>query len=287
MPNLFTALFADNFAFLRLAFIASAFASIAFGIIGSLIVARRLSYLAGGIAHCCLGGIALGLFVERVIAWSWFGVLTGALLVSVAAAIIFGVLNLRYREREDSLIGVLWALGMASGLLLLNFTPGYTDLMNYLFGDILLVAPTDLYLIVALSCFLLIFVVVFYRQILAVCFDQEFAQLRAVPANFFYLLILVLTAITVVLTVRLAGILMVIALITIPAATAGRFTRCLKSMIFWACILAWIFNWGGLFISYTLGASYAINVASGPSIIVVAGIAYLLAMGFSAKSNHK
>lgn len=276
MPDLFSALANPDFAFLRLAFLASACASVAFGIVGSLVVARRLSYLAGGIAHCCLGGIALGLFAERVLRWENFGPTAGATLVSLLAALALGALTLRGREREDTLIGVLWALGMAGGLILLNFTPGHAELMSYLFGDILLVAERDLWLTAALSAFLLLLCLGFYRHILATCFDQEFTALRGVPADACYLAILCLTALTVVLTVRLAGVIMVIALLTIPAATAGRLTGSLKGMMFWASVLCLVFNWGGLAASYSLGAAYGINVSSGPAIVACAGAAYLL-----------
>lgn len=279
MPDLFAALADPDFAFLRLAFLASAFASVAFGIIGSLVVARRLSYLAGGIAHCCLGGIALGLFAERVLHWQGLGPTAGALLVSMLAALLLGWLTLRGREREDSLIGVLWALGMAGGLILLNFIPGYADLMSYLFGDILLVAETDMWLTAGLGGLLLLLCLLFYRHILATCFDQEFTRLRGVPANAVYLAILCLTALTVVLTVRLAGVIMVIALLTIPAAAAGRLSGSLKAMMAWACVLCLAANWSGLAISYSLGSCYGINVSSGPAIIVCAGAAYLLVCG--------
>jgi zinc transport system permease protein len=278
MPDFFTALADPNFSFLRYAFLASAFASVCFGIIGSLVVARRLTYLAGSIAHCCLGGIALGLFAERVLHSQFFGPLAGALVVSLAAALTLGLLSLHCREREDTLISVLWSVGMAAGLLLLNFTPGYTDLMSYLFGDILLVEPLVMYLMAVLGAALIILVSLFYRQILATAFDHEWTGLRGVPANFIYLSLLMLTAVTVVLTARLAGVIMVVALLTIPAATAGRFSRTLKGMMFGASALCLLFNWGGLVASYTLGAKYDINVSSGPTIIVIAGAVYLLTL---------
>jgi zinc transport system permease protein len=184
---------------------------------------------------------------------------------------------LRAKEREDTVISALWAVGMAAGILFIFKTPGYNeDLMSYLFGNILMVSSSDLYLIALLDFVVIGLTMLFYKQFLAVCFDEEFARTRGVRVNFYYLLILCLTALTVVLTVSVVGIIMVIALISLPVAIASRFfNRVWKIMLFSVC-LGILFTSGGLAISYTP------NLPAGAVTIMFAGLAYILTILYSA-----
>jgi len=255
--------------FFRYAFFTGILASIAFGIIGTYVVARRISYIAGAIAHCVLGGIGLGLFLEQRFGTIWFGPLSGAILAALLAAIIIGLVSLHANEREDTAIGALWSIGMAMGLLFIAKTPGYIEPMSYLFGNILLISKTDLWLVIALDLLVVGTATLFYHKFLAVCFDEEYARLRGVRTDFYYLLLLCLTALTVVLLVRVVGIVMVIALLTLPAAVASNFARGLGQMMVMASLCC-VF-----FISTGLALSYNYDLPSGPTIIVIAGFAYL------------
>jgi len=256
--------------FLRQALLSGILASLAFGIIGTYVVARRISSIAGAISHCVLGGIGAGLYLQNALGVTWFGPLTGAIVAAIAAAIIIGLVSLHAKQREDTAIGALWSIGMAVGLLFIARTPGYVEPMSYLFGNILLISQADLWLVLALDVLVAGTALLFYHQLLAVCFDEEYARLRGIRADFFYLLLLCLTALTVVLLVRVVGIVMVIALLTLPAAVAGNVARNLGQMMALATICSM------LFISTGLAVSYSYDLPSGPTIIVLAGLVYLL-----------
>jgi zinc transport system permease protein len=269
MGEFLTAILDPDNDFLRLALYVATLASIAFGIIGSYVVTRRISYLAGAISHCVFGGIGAGLFLQKKVGLLWFDPMYGAVASAIFAAVIIGIFSMYAHQREDTVIGALWAVGMALGLLFLDLTPGYFDMMSYLFGDILLISFTDLKLVFWLDIIILFLSIYFYNNFLAVCFDDEFARLRGVPVGVFYILLLCLTALTIVLLVRIVGIIMVIALLTIPAAVAGHFAKKLWHMMVFAVFFCLMFNWTGIAVSYSL------NLSSGPTIIMIAGITYL------------
>ncbi len=259
-----------EYTFLQNALLAGLLAGVACGVVGSYVVTRRISYIAGGIAHCVLGGIGAARYFQKVHGWESFEPIYGAILAALLAAGVIGFVSIRAAEREDTVISALWALGMAVGLLFITRTPGYNeDLMSYLFGNILLVGPKDLILLVVLDGIVVSLVILFYNQFLAVCFDEEFSRLRGVPVEFFYLLLLVLIALTVVLLISVVGIVLVIALLTLPAAVAGRFTRSLAGMMVLAALLSMLFTTGGL------AASYGLNLPAGAVTITIAGIVYL------------
>jgi len=206
-----------RYPFLQHALLAGALAGVACGVIGSYVVTKKISTIAGSIAHTVLGGLGAARYVQVVHGWDWFHPLYGAVLAALFAAMAIGVVTLKARQREDTVIGALWAIGMAVGILFISRTPGYNeDLMSYLFGNILMVSDRDLWLIAGLDLAVVAIGAVFYNQFLAICFDEEFARLRGVRVEWFYLLLLCLTALTVVLLVTVVGILMVIALITLP-----------------------------------------------------------------------
>lgn len=256
--------------FLQYALLTGILASIACGIIGSYVVTRRITYIAGGIAHSVLAGMGAARYCESVYRWEWLHPLYGAVVAALIAAIIIGLVSLRARQREDTVISALWAIGMAVGILFILRTPGYNeDLMSYLFGNILMVSSDDLWLIAGLDALVVIVGLLFYNQLLAVCFDEEFARLRGIRVEFYYLLLLCLTALTVVLLVTVVGIVMVIALLTLPAAVAGQFSRRLWQMMALSALFTILFTTAGL------AFSYGPNLPAGATTIVLAGGVYL------------
>ncbi|MBQ4313912.1 MAG: metal ABC transporter permease [Lentisphaeria bacterium] len=265
-------IFAPELAFLRNAILLGILAGPILGVIGSMVVTRRISSLAGASAHTALGGVGIALFLQRVCGIAWCSGELGAVAGAVAAALLVGLVNIYAKEREDTVIAVVWALGMAVGLLFLDYTPGYVDWQGYLFGNILLISPQSIKMTILLDALVLVPAFIFYNSVLATTFDPVFSRLRGLPVNLIYLLLLVLTALTIVLLINIVGIILVIALLTLPAASAGCFTKHLWSMMLCATLLSWIFVIGGLV------ASFAFNLPSGPVIVVIAGVVYLLSL---------
>lgn len=257
--------------FMLYALITGLLASVACGVVGTYVVSRRITYIAGGIAHSVLGGLGVARYLSVVKGWDGLQPLHGAIVAALLAAIVIGWVSLRAREREDTVIGAIWAIGMAVGIIFITLTPGYNeDLMTYLFGNILLVTRADLILIAVLDAVIVAIVLLFYNKLLAVCFDEEFARLRGINTDFFYILLLCLTGLTVVILVDVVGIVMVIALLTLPAAIAGYFTRTLWQTMLLATLLSVLFTTFGLAISYSP------DLPAGATIIVFAGVIYLL-----------
>ncbi len=261
MAEFFTALGAQ--AFLRQALLAGLLASLGCGLIGPFVVVKRIAFLAGGIAHSVLGGMGAALYFG-------FDPLLGALIAAVVSALLIGWVRLTWRTREDTAIGALWAIGMAVGILFISRTPGYTtDLMSFLFGNILLVPTRELWFMAALDLLLLVVVGLGYRHFIAVTFDEEFARLRGLPVAALYLLLLVLVALTVVLLIQVVGLILVIALLTLPAAAAGQWTHSITAMMVAATLLGAGLTSAGLALSYTP------DLPPGPTIILLAGALYL------------
>ncbi|HHH13609.1 MAG TPA: metal ABC transporter permease [Thiolapillus brandeum] len=249
--------------FLQSAFLAGLLASIGCGVMGSYVVVKRIGYMAGGIAHSVLGGMGAALFFG-------FAPLGGALAAALVAALLIGLIRLHWQAQEDTLIGAVWAIGMSVGVLFIARTPGYSaDLMSYLFGNILLVSGTQLRQTLALDLVVIGLVTAFYRQFLAISFDEEFARLRGIPVTFFYLLFLCLVALSVVLLVQVVGLILVIALLTLPAAIAAHHVQTLGRMMVLASLL------GMAFTSTGIALSWQWDLPSGPVIILVTGAAYL------------
>ncbi|MCI0399790.1 MAG: metal ABC transporter permease [Gammaproteobacteria bacterium] len=251
--------------FLQYALLAGLLASIGCGIVGTYVVVTRLGYLAGGIAHTVLGGMGVAYFLDTA-------PMGGALIAALVAALIIGWVKLRWQQHEDTLIGALWAIGMAVGIIFISRTPGYNiDLMSYLFGNILLVSRQQLWLMAGVDLVIALTVVAFYRQFLAASFDEEFARLRGMHIEFYYLLLLCMLALTVVLLIQVVGLILVIALLTLPAAIAVQYVGSLGRIMILAIAL------GALFTCAGLGLSYEPDLPAGAMIILVAGISYLLA----------
>ena len=272
MGEFVEALFNPDIPFLWTALIAGLLASFAFGVVGSYVIVRRISYIAGSIAHCVLGGIGAGLFLQVKIGWTWFDPMYGAIIAAILAAVIIGMVSLYSSQREDTIIGALWAVGMAVGLLFIARTPGYVDPMSYLFGNILLISTSDIWLILILDIVVVGAGLLFYNKLLAICFEEEFVSLRGVNAKVYFMFLLILTALTVVLMVRIVGIVLVIALLTLPPAVAGILTRKLWHMM----VMAILFS--AIFIILGISASYIYDIPSGPTIIVFAAVVYLVSL---------
>jgi zinc transport system permease protein len=271
-----------RYEFLQLALLAGVLTSIACGIIGTYVVVRRITYIAGGIAHCVLGGMGVARYFQVVNGWGWLQPLYGAIAAALVAAVIIGLVSLKAKEREDTVIGALWAIGMAAGVMFISKTPGYSqDLMSYLFGNILMVSRGDIWLIAALDAIVVAAGVLFFRQLEAVCFDEEFARLRGLNVEFYYLLLLCLAALTVVMLITVVGIVLVIALLTLPAAIAGHFSRRLWQMMALAILFSALLCSGGL------ALSYAPNLPTGATIVLLAGAAYLATIMFGGRKRRR
>ncbi len=252
-----------EYDFIRNALIAGVLVSIAAGVIGSLVVVNRITFLAGGIAHSAYGGIGLAIYLG-------LPVLFGATVFAIINAIVIAALTLTKRDRIDSLIGIMWAFGMAIGIIFVDKTPGYNvDLMSYLFGSIVAVSHNDIAYLAILDIFIVLCVTLFYKQILAVSYDSEFASLRGISVKFFYTLILILSALSVVAAIKVVGLILVIALLTIPTYLAEFFAKKLSSMMLISTFFACFFSIVGLIISYFY------DISSGASIIIV-GVVILL-----------
>ena len=247
-----------QYDFIQNALISGILISIAAGIIGSLVVVNKITFLTGGIAHSSYGGIGLAIYLG-------IPVLFGATVFAVITAILIAIITLKNRTRIDAIIGMMWASGMAIGIIFVDLTPGYNvDLMSYLFGSIIAVSAEDIQYMTVLDIFIIGIVVYFYKEILAVSYDSEFATLRGINVKFFYTLILILAALCVVAAIKAVGLILVIALLTIPTYLAETFASKLSSMMILSSILATIFTILGLAVSY----SY--DISSGASIIMVA-----------------
>lgn len=248
-----------QFEFMRNALYAGLLASIACGIVGVYVVVKRIVFISGGISHISFGGIGLGYLV---------GVdpVLGAMVFSVASALSIGVITQKTKLSEDTVIGILWAMGMALGILFIGLAPGYApNLMGYLFGSILTVRFSDIMLMIILIGVIVLAVLTLYKELLALSFDEEYSTIVGIPVKELQLLLLCLIALTIVILIRVVGIILVIALLTIPAALAKQFTYNLKKMMLLAILFGVLLTFGGLWLSYEL------DLPSGATIVLLGG----------------
>ncbi len=258
-----------SYSFMQNAVLAAILAAVACGVIGALVVVNRLVFMAGGMAHAAYGGVGLAFY---------FGlpVLPCAVGFTLAASGIMGGLTLRGAERSDTVIGVLWAAGMAFGVLLVDITPGYNaDLMSYLFGSILTVSRVDLWAMAGLDVVILGLAWFYYDELLACSFDPEYARTTGAPVAALHFLLLALTAVSVVMVIQVVGLILVIALLTIPPYLAERRSSSLSGMMLRATA------WSLAFCLAGLAAAYTLNVSSGASIIAVAAMTFFVVQGGS------
>jgi zinc transport system permease protein len=253
-----------QFEFMRNALLAGVLVSISCGIIGTLVVVNRLVFLSGGIAHAAYGGIGLAFFIG-------IPVMLGTTLFTLAISLVMGAVSLKSKHRADTIIGVLWAFGMALGILLIDLTPGYNvDLMSYLFGSILAVPKSDIYFMIPLDGVILLVTVVFYREFLAMSYDEEFAFVVGIPVKTLYLVLICMTALSVMAIIRVVGLILVIALLTIPPYIAEKYTTSLGKMMILAALLGTLFTLMGLWVSYRF------NLTCGATIIMISVGAFFL-----------
>ena len=249
--------------FMRNALLASVLVSIACGIIGTLVVLNRIVFISGGIAHAAYGGVGIAYY---------FGIdpIIGAIAFSVLSALGMGWVHRRQQERADTIIGVMWAMGI--GIIFLSLSPGYkADLMSYLFGSILAVSMADLWLMGLIAGLVALFVVLFYRMLLSISFDVTFSTVRNLPVSSVYLAMITLISLTVVISMRVVGLIMVIALLTIPPAVANLFLKDMAKIMLAASLIAVLNSVLGLMLSY------ALNLPSGAAIILLLGLCYIVA----------
>jgi zinc transport system permease protein len=251
-----------EFAFLRNALLAGVLVSIACGIVGTLVVVNRMSFIAGGVAHAAYGGLGLAVF---------FGLppAVGTLPFSIASSMVMGYAAGRNRERSDAVVGAMWAAGMAIGIILIELTPGYqADLMSYLFGSIMAVSGTTLLFMAALDLIIAGATLLFFKELLAVSYDEEFAAIGGIPVVAIRYILLAMIACTVVMLIQAVGLILVIALFTIPASVAELYSRNLKIMMAIAVAVGLAITVAGL------AVSWALNLTAGATIIMVACVVY-------------
>ncbi len=261
-------------AFLQCAVAACALAGVAAGVVGSLVVVRRTTYTAAAVSHCVLAGLGLARLLQRRFDVAWFTPMLGAVLAALAVAAVLAQLIERHGQRRDAVLSVLWSVGMALGITFLALTPGYQeDLNGYLFGSILLVGRGDLIAMAALDAVIVTVVVLFYNRLVCVAFNDELARLRGLRVGFYEWVLQIITALTVVMLVRVAGIVLAVALLTLPAATAGLLTRRLGRMMGLATGLALAVSLGGL------ALSYGPELPPGAMIVELAAVVYVGMLG--------
>lgn len=280
MSGFLSALTGTGMPFVRNALFAGLLSSVLFGTLGSVVTVRRMAGLAGAISHAVLGGIGLALFLSARGIVPGLPPMAGALAFAVLAALLIGFVSLKARQREDTVINAIWAIGMSLGVLFLAKTPAYVDPMGYLFGNILLVSARDLWLLFGLDVLVLSLLWRFRRQVEASSFDPEFAAVRGVPTDAVFLVILAVTAVAVVLLQTFVGIVMVIAMLTLPAGTAGFRAKSLGGMMAGATVLSAAFSTAGL------AAGWAADLPAGAMTVVLAGVAFMSAAACRALASR-
>ncbi len=264
-----------DYAFFRNAVLGSLLASIACGIIGTYVVTRRLVFISGGITHASFGGLGIGIYFSLHPIFS-------AMVFSVLSAFGIKWLSDKQGVREDSAIAVFWSLGMAIGIMLTFLTPGFApNLSEYLFGNILTITQTDIIALLLLSVALLLFFAANYHAIVSVSFDHQFAQTRRVKTKIIEYVMMLFIATTIVLCIRLVGIVLLMSLITVPQMTANLFTVNYSRIIVFSTIISFIGCVAGLFLSYYL------NVPSGAFIIFVLIVLFFVGRGVKALVNRR
>jgi len=253
-----------QYEFIRNGLIAAVLINIACGIVGTYVVIKRIVFISGGISHAAFGGVGLGylLGINPILSAIPFSILTG---------ICIGTISKKTRISEDTAIGILWVAGMALGIIFINLSPGYApDLFGYLFGSILTVSSFDLTMMLVLDIIIILTVLLFYKEFLAISFDEEFSTVIGVPTKSLYLLLLSLIALSVVILIRVVGVILVIGLLTIPAVISRQFTYNIKKLMLLSIFTGIILTVSGLWLSYVL------DLASGATIVLVLGMVFLL-----------
>ena len=250
--------------FMQNAIMAGVLTSIICGVIGMFVVTKRLVFISGGISHASFAGLGIAHYLS-------INPVYGAIVTAILSAIGLAAIEQENIQRNDTIIGVLWAVGMAIGIIFIHITPGYSpNLMSYLFGNILMVSKADLWLTFFLDIFVILIIIIFYKEFIALSFDEEFSKTQGIPTSWLYKLLLVLIALTVVMLIQVVGIILVIALLTIPPAISLELTKNFNIAMISSVVIGMIITLGGL------GISYFINIPSGPAIILLGACALIL-----------
>ena len=253
--------------FLQYALFAALASSIAGGIVGSYVVAKRIVFISGSVSHAVLGGIGLSIYLQFVTGSKLFSPLFGALVSAIVFGLLIGTMHLLYKQREDTVIAAIWSIGMALGVILISIVPGNNaELMDFLFGNLLWASNSDIWMLLALDL-IVVFVCLFcHKRFLAVSFDETQSYLQGVPVKLFYYILLTLVSLTVVLMIQIIGAILVISMLCLPAAIANILTVRLSKMIYLAILLSCLFALFGIYLSYSLnwppGATIALVVSS-------------------------
>ncbi|MEA1887722.1 MAG: metal ABC transporter permease [Bacteroidota bacterium] len=270
---MFEAFFEYNF--LIKSILAVIFGSITSGIAGSYIVSKKMVFLSGGITHSSFGGIGIAFFIG-------ISPVLGAACFGVASAMGIQYLASRQKVSEDSAIGFLWALGMAIGIIFIYLTPGYTpDLMSYLFGSILTIKTSDLIALAVMSVILLIFFTRYYRFIMYLAFDESYARTFSSRVDFFKYLLIILASLVIVLNIRIAGVVLVLSLLTIPPNIALLYTKDFRNVIIISVISAFLGMLAGF------AASWYLNIPTGATIIFTLVLLWVISRIVMAKIKDK
>jgi zinc transport system permease protein len=255
-----------QYGFIQNALIASILVSVACGIVGSYVVVKKIVSISGAISHAAFGGIGLGFFIG-------INPIVAAIPFSLFSAISIGLIKEKVKISEDTMIGILWSVGMAIGVIFINLTPGYApDLFSYLFGNILTVPSSDLILMLILDIIIIFMVFLFHKEFLAVSFDQEYSKVVGVPAELIYILLLCIVALSVVVLIKVVGVILVIALLSIPAAISRQISYKMTHIMIISVILGMILTIMGIWLSYIF------NLASGATIVLVLGLAFFISI---------
>ncbi|MGA1821024.1 MAG: metal ABC transporter permease [Thermoplasmatota archaeon] len=263
--------------------IAGILSSLACGIIGTIIVVRRSVFIAGGISHSTFGGVGFAYLLQT---WGvgWFDPVLGALLFAFGASIILSSEYIKSRMREDSTIGVLWVMGMALGVLFMTFVDRTRiSVLSYesiLFGNIVFISRLDLYIMGAVVLLIYLFTTIFYNDLEILTFDETFARISGIRVKVMNLILMVLVAMTITLLIKIVGVVLIIAMLTIPAATANLFTKKLSMMMITATVIGSVLTLAGI------GLSILLDIPSGTTIVLFQGIAFLLTLAGKSIYNR-
>jgi len=259
-----------SYPFFQRALIAGLLASIACGIVGTFVVVRGIASISGGLAHAAFGGVGLGYLMG-------FDPTLGALGFGLASAFGVEIAERRLKQGIDTLVAMVWAIGMAVGIVFIALAPGpKPDLMGYLFGNILFVPSQFLLFIAGLDIVIVVSVLLLFRRLEAVAFDEEFAWVIGMPVEILSLIQLALVATTVVILIRVVGVILVLALLTMPAAIARHWTDAMAPMMILATLVGAACITVGLFVSWPLSSVFSLEVPTGPAIVLLAALLYAL-----------
>jgi zinc transport system permease protein len=265
--------------FLSMALFAGRAAAFASGIVGPYVVSKRIVFISGSISHAVLGGIGIFVFLNYITGLTIFNPLIGSLVSAIFFGFIIGASHLYYKEREDTVIAAIWSFGMAIGVIFIAVVPNTnTQLMDFLFGNLLWAGPSELKMLLALDAFVLVVCLICHKRFLAISFDETQSYLQKQPVTFIYFILLTLVAITVVLMIQTIGAILVIAMLCLPAAVANLFTRQLSKMICLSVILSLFFTFIGIYLSYSF------NWPPGATIALATALIYFLSLPLKNRS---